>query len=689
VAPPGYGKSTLLAQWAELDDRTFLHLTLDGGQGPQAIRSLAQQLEAEAWVGEVHITKPPGDARARLWAAIQLVLAFRGSFVLVLDDADLVDRDLLAEVLDLALRALPESCTLAVASRTEPPIPLGSLRASRALTEIRGDDLALSPAEAAELVRREGLRLEFEALQDLVRRTEGWPVGLYLAALSLRHQDSLEVGLEHFGGNDHRVAEYFRDEVLSSARPEMVRFALRTAVLDELTGPACDAVLQTSGSSTILAKLAGLNPFLVPLDESHDTFRWHRMFREALLSELRRAQPKLLPQLNLRASAWFEARGDIDRAIHHAAWALDAELVSRLLWPNILRYVGCAQDRAVRQWLGRFSPGDLAAHPALALSAAYSKLANGQFEYARYWATVARAASDTINSPDRSVSAGLAAIESVLSQDTREMTELAETAAGDQPVDSPLLPVAWLIGATAKHLSGDHDAAQPLLDRAWELGAVTAPVISLLSLAQSNMIALEQRDYDVAGELTDRAEAVIRRHQLADCPIMALASAASAASRAHEGRADEAKQLLRRAANLLERSDDFLPWYGAEVRLLMAHASLWLADVVSARTLLAEASRLARRTTGVSVFETWFDEAWRYIDTLAETSLVGPSSLTIAELRVLRFLPSHRSFREIGSQLGVSANTIKTQAHAIYRKLGVASRSEAVEQASAAGLLGQ
>ena len=89
------------------------------------------------------------------------------------------------------------------------------------------------------------------------------------------------------------------------------------------------------------------------------------------------------------------------------------------------------------------------------------------------------------------------------------------------------------------------------------------------------------------------------------------------------------------------------------------------------------------------IFARWFDDAWSYMDTLAETSLGGPSSLTIAELRILRFLPSHRSFREIAEQLGVSANTVKTQAHAVYRKLGAASRSEAVARAAEAGLLGQ
>lgn len=171
--------------------------------------------------------------------------------------------------------------------------------------------------------------------------------------------------------------------------------------------------------------------------------------------------------------------------------------------------------------------------------------------------------------------------------------------------------------------------------------------------------------------------------------LAALAFAAAAVTRAQQGRVDEAKVALHAGVDRVTLLGDFVPWYGAEVRILLARASLLLTDVGAARALLAEASRLARRTPDAVIFEGWFDEAWGHLDGLAETSLSGPASLTIAELRILRFLPSHRSFREIASQLGVSANTVKTQAHAVYRKLGAASRSEAVARALDAGLLGR
>jgi LuxR family maltose regulon positive regulatory protein len=270
-----------------------------------------------------------------------------------------------------------------------------------------------------------------------------------------------------------------------------------------------------------------------------------------------------------------------------------------------------------------------------------------------------------------------------------EMRAAAARAYELEGPESEWRPVLCLLRGVAEHLLGDGEAATPVLREGADLGPAVAPILASLCHAMSAMLAIERKDWDTAVELTERARALLDEHDLGSYPMSALVFAASAAARARQGRADEAKRDLRSGIDLLAELGDFIPWYGAHARILLAHASLWLADIVGARTLLAEASRLARRTPDAVIFERWFDEAWAYMDTLAEASLAGPSSLTIAELRILRFLPSHRSFREIATQLGVSANTVKTQAHAVYRKLGAASRSEAVARASEAGLLGQ
>ncbi len=269
------------------------------------------------------------------------------------------------------------------------------------------------------------------------------------------------------------------------------------------------------------------------------------------------------------------------------------------------------------------------------------------------------------------------------------MADAAGRACALEPRDSAWRPIYLFLHGTALHLGGQRAEGNRDLVEAADLSDSTAPCVMSMCLAQAAMIAIEQRDWAAAADLTDRARTVIEERGLRDYPFSALAFAASAAVRANEGRADEAKHDLHRGTQLLADLGDFIPWYGAETRILLAHAALRLADIGGARTLLAEASRLARRTQGAVIFQQWFDDAWSYMDTMAEASLNGPSSLTIAELRILRFLPSHRSFPEIAAQLGVSANTVKTQAHAVYRKLGAASRSEAVARALDAGLLGQ
>jgi LuxR family transcriptional regulator, maltose regulon positive regulatory protein len=665
VAPPGYGKSSLLLEWAEHDPRPFVWLAAD------ALGSVDLASGADAILG------PAGD---------------RGEGVVVLDDAHLACPEVVRELLQLLLAELPDGATVAVSSRTEPPFPLGRLRARRALIEVRGPDLAMMPAEASVLLRQAGLELDFTTVQALVRRTEGWPVGLYLAALSVGDPTDAAGALGRVRGDDHHLAEYFRDEVLSVLPADLTEFAVRTSVLEELSGPVCDALLETRGSALTLGRLEKAVPLLRPLDPAHEVFRWHGLFRDALGAELRRTAPELVQALHERACAWYEAHGETDQAIAHAVSARDLVHAGDLLWASIVAYVTQGRNEIVQGWLAHFTRDELGSYAPLALAAAHSFLAAGNAAEARHLAVAAAAAVERKRSAcgPRSLRAGLAGIEAIVGRaGVGGMGEAAQRAWELEPEDSPWRPVCLFLRGTAVHLSGDPASAVRLLDEGADLSAATAPSITALCLAQAAMIAIEQQDWDTAAELTDRAQRMIEERGLAEYPICALAFAAAAATRAHHGRADEAKRDLRSGIELLAVLGDFIPWYGAEARILLAHASLWLADVVGARTLLAEASRLARRTSGAVIFERWFDDAWSYMDELAETSLAGPSSLTIAELRILRFLPSHRSFREIAAQLGVSANTVKTQAHAVYRKLGAASRSEAVMRASDAGLLGQ
>ncbi len=668
VAPPGYGKTSLLSNWAQRDERPFIWLAPDWSKRPyHDVASLYDQV----W---------PADRAT-------------GGCVVVLDDAHLIAPDHLRDLVDAVLRTLPSDSILVLATRTEPHLPVGRMRAHRAIVELRMKDLAMTPDEATDLLRLAGFQFEGEAIEALVARTEGWAAAIYLAALSQRDHPGTPQGIAGFRGDDHLLSEYLRDDVLLALPVELRRFVLRTAVLDDMSASSCDRLLDDRASATALANVARATQLLRPLNQVHDCYCWHPLVRETLAAELRRLEPGLETQLQRRASKWYGDRGDTERAIDHACRAQDADRVGELLAESIVPVLTRGRSQQVRAWLSAFTHERIGDCPPLAMCAGLTCLAAGDIGQAEQWALSANASASAgrgpTRGPARAVSAGLLVIAAVVARTGLcGMRQAVEQAYELVPEASPWRPVCLYLRGVSTHLTGDPGRASTLLESAIELGGETLPSLTAVSLAQRAMIAMESREWDLVGELTDRAAQIIGNAGLEREPSMALVFAARAASLAHEGRVDEAKQDLRRGiARLTELGND-VSWRGAEVSLLLAHASLWLADIVGARSLLAQASRFARKTVDGVVFESWFAEAWSYLDTLAETSLAGPSALTVAELRVLRYLPSHRSFREIADQLGVSTNTVKTQAHAVYRKLGAASRSEAIVRAEKAGLLG-
>jgi LuxR family maltose regulon positive regulatory protein len=695
TAPAGYGKSTLLAQWAQCDERPFIAIAPDPCEDAKAaiVDALGCAFEDLGWIDAdvwAAVRSSAGtDANVALARLMRSLAPSEAGFVLVFDDAHTIPARAFGTVVSALLGRLGPGSQIAVASRTEPPLPIGRLRAHRALVEVGTGDLAMTPVQAAALLALAGLELEFEAVQALAKQTEGWPVGLYLAALSLRERG--DTGAGRVGGADHMIAQYFRDELLAPLPRPIARFLRRTSVLDQLSGPACDAVLEQTSTGAKLADLARSNLMLMPLDHNHDRFRWHGMFKATLRAELRRSEPELEPLLHRRASAWLERQGDLDGAISHAVAAGDVTRAGDLLWANLVGYLARGLNGKVQEWLRLLRSDQIAAHAPLALAAAHSWLMAGNIDHAQHCRSMAAGDIDPRRHPARapSIEAGGAVFDAMASgMGAVEMAHAATRALHLESEHGPWRPYCCLLTGVAEHLAGNREPAARSLEAGIALSSASAPIVAALCLAQLVMMAIEQDDWGAAGELSERAASIVERPALADYPISALVFAGSAATRAHEGRVDEAKRDLRLATDLLAALGDFIPWYGAEARIMLARAAIGLADTVRARTLLAEASRLGRRTSGAVIFQHCFEQAWAQIDRLAEATLSGPSSLTIAELRILRFLPSHRSFREIAERLDVSVNTVKTQAHAIYRKLDAASRSEAVAQASRAGLLG-
>ena len=661
IAPAGYGKTTLLSEWAACDGRRFAWIDL--GAGDRDSDRLVASVKRT-----VHDTEPPT--------------------VLVVDNAHLVSTPETFDALDDVARSMPSGSQLALASRCEPGLPVGSLRVHRRVFELRTGDMAMTRSEASALLTAAGIHLASDGLDTLMDRTEGWPVGLYLAALSLRAQPKVDVALSRFAGDDQVVADYLRDELMARLEPDQVDFLLRTSILETLSGPVCDAVLGHGGSGRILGTLARSNILLVSLDRGGTLYRYHPLFREMLHSELRRLEPLREPELHARASAWHEEHGDVDSAIHHAVAAGDPERCGQLLWRHASSYIGHGRNDALAGWLNHFNDDQLAAAPSLAVAAASSRLAAGDGQQASHWAAAAgRGLARRSSSKRGALDGAVAVLQALLAErDLAHMGRDAARACALAAEQDESRTFSHLLLGVSHQLAGDRLRARAALDDGARSGAVAAPHVQALCLAQLALLEIDGDDWDAAAILAERARARVEGCGLADYPMVALVYAVSALTRSHVGPVADADRDLRAAARLVDRLVDFVPWYEAETRVSLARASLGLSDVAGARSLIAEAARVMRSSPESPTLRAWVADACSQLE--AATGSAGDGlTLTAAELRVLRMLPTHLSFPAIAKQLFVSPNTVKTHVRALYRKLDASSRSEAVSHAAAAGLL--
>ena len=655
-APAGYGKTTLLCQWSERDSRPFVWADPEPAAEESALELAAAALDAQD-----------------------------GPSVLVLDETHLY-ADLAA--VQALIRAVPPGSQVALAARGEPGLPLGSLRAQGQVIEVGPAELAMTRREAAAMLSMAGVELAPADLAALLRHTEGWPAALYLAALSLRGQRDSHSAVAAFAGDDRLVADYLRDEVLTQLPAASASFLIRTSILGRLSGPVCDAVLDSAGSGAVLRDLERAGIPLVPLDPTDSEYRHHVLLGEMLRAELRRAEPARSAELHRRAGAWHQHEGDVAPALEHAIEAGDVREAGRCLWTIAGTRVASGRVDEVRAWLERFRPDQLSSDPALALTAATVHLADGDRDRAEHWADTATRLLATEPDPPPAAEAAVLALRALVGRGgLAQMVVDAERAYALAPEDSAWRPLCSLLQGAGLHMLGDREGARAPLEEGARRGGIVAPIAQVLCLSQLALLAVDDDDWEQAALLASRARAQVERGPLAGYPMSALVYAVSALVRAHRERVEAAQEDRQHALMLLDELVDGPPWYEIASRVALARATLRLGDVVGTRSLLSVASSVLPAVAESEPAAAWIDDCQAHAATFAVSSLVGPSALTTAELRVLRMLPTHLSFREMGVRLQVSSNTIKTHAHAVYRKLDACSRSEAVVRARGMGLV--
>jgi LuxR family maltose regulon positive regulatory protein len=698
-APAGSGKTTVLAQWAvdAGEDQRFGWLSLDPSDNDPVwfwmyVVAALQQVSPGVGIRAVELLAMGADpVQVVLPTLLNDLDTIASPMVLILDDSHLVVNRAVHEQLAFFIDRLPANLHLVLATRSDPILPLARLRASGDLAEVRTDDLRFSASEAHHLLNNVlGLDLADADIHLLHRRTEGWAAGLYLAALSIAGRADAAAFIKTFAGDNRHIVDYLMAEVLDGQPPHLRSFLLRTSVLGRLNGPLCDAMLQTSGSASVLEKIERENLFVVPLDMSRHWYRYHQLFGELLRTELRRSEPDLVADLHRRAATWFETEGLIDEALRHLIAAGDIARSADLIAADWVDEFNGGGLSTISGYLDLLPEETVRQDPRLCVARAWIALSMGQLDDAAEWIEAVE-----IGSPGDGdgISAQVVVLRAVHSFKTAEIAAALEEARRAITLDLGEAPPgrssAYCIYGSALYFSGRTHEAQGIFRRAAGLadkvGDRRARIyalgyLALISAEHGQLADAELQIRRASGSSRDLADGehfVDVMVSLAAAKVLAMRGDAAAAVAA----ADMAVVSARQGGAILEV---------AKTLVVRAEVSEHLGDHQTAKAILEEVGTLVRGCADAGIAWTLFASAEPNADVTVTSRNEGCAvgeELTPKELEVLRLLATRLSRREIGARLYVSLNTVKTHQRAIYRKLGVEHRGAAVSRARELGLL--
>ncbi len=697
VAPAGYGKTTLLALWAEDDDRPFAWVSLDSHDNDPIVLlshiavALARVSPLPSETFEALRTagvSVPATVVPRLGAALSQLPR---PVVLVLDDVHHLRDGASLDALGTLVDHVRGATQVALAGRGM-PVPLARHRAQGRVLELGVQSLAFTEDGARSLLRAAGAELPDGEVAQLTLRTEGWAAGLYLAALSPA-EIRLATGAGSVSDDDRFVADFVQSELLSRLSTRDVSFLTRTSVLDRLSGALCDAVLEESGSTAVLEHLQRDNLFLVPLDGRGQWYRYHSLFRDLLRHRLDRDGREHSRMMLRRAADWCEADGQLETALHYAQDAEDVDRVARIAIALTQPMYAAGRAGTVLSWFAWVDErAAVERHPAVAALAAYVCAITGRPAAADRWVDVAERCSEQPSTGDAGPFAmWLTTVRGVMCRNGMERMR-SEV---DNPIHVPRAgsvqdidyPMRLFLSGVANLLLGDDDAAATRFADATELTDARArtPLFSLI-LAYRAQLALDRRDWSDAETHVQRALSVVHsghtESHISSALVFALAARLAlhrrdlVLARAHLGDAQRLRPLLTHA----------VPWIAVGALLQMAEVSIGLGEPSAASQFTRDAEAVLRRRPDLGSLGKRTDEIRGRVAAM-EAAGSQSSTLTSAELRILPLLLTHLTLAGIADRLFLSRHTVKAQVWSMYRKLEVHTRSAAVTRARELGLL--
>jgi LuxR family maltose regulon positive regulatory protein len=694
-APAGYGKTTLLAQSAAALGSRVAWVSIDATDNDPVLllTEIATALSAIVPIDPLvfqNLIAPEPALRAQVLPRLLNDLAHAPALVLILDDVHAVHAREGVEALSMLCEYLPVGTRLVLSAREAPPLPLARLRAHGLLLEIGPAALALTANEAHTLLNLLHVDLEPDAFDVLYERTEGWAAGLYLAAVTARTTANPGRTVREFSGDDRSIFEYLSSELLARQPKDLLHFLLRTSVLDRFSASLCDAVLGRDDSASILAELEHSTGFLIALDSRRDWYRYHNLFADVLQSTLARMEPGLAPTLHDRASRWHERHGAAADAIEHAIASADRRRAAKLLASNIHALFNSGRHATIRRWIKAFSDAELADYPPVAAGAAWVMGQLGERALTRRYISLLERATSPGPFPlgESSSQSAVALLKAAFGwEGVNQMRALAEVAYRLEPTGTEAHQRAALYLGANMYLRGRFDAAQELLEEAVTIGESGANCATF-ACGLLALVHLDAQRLPAAQACLDEAMAVIEQLQLQSYANSSAVFVGRAWLELERGEREDAAEWLERALALLPAAST-KPWWSILLGIVSSRVALALGEARRAESLLAQAQRELARYPDCGMLPHWWSKEQRALEAAHGGAGMLREPLTEAELRVLDLAPTHLTLEEIGRNLCISRNTVKTHLKVIYSKLNVASRGEAVDRAQAIGLIGR
>ncbi len=540
--------------------------------------------------------------------------------------------------------------------------------------------------EAVGLGRELGIRLPAETARRLTRETEGWPALLALAILGARASGE---GAERTDARTvHLIDDYLRSEILERRSTAEIQFLTRTSILAELPAQLCNSVTDRQGSADFLNRLARST---LLMDDYGGSYRYHTLLREFLQEELAAREPDVSTSLHLRAAAWYRANDVIERAVDHAFSAGDPNLVATLVGNGFVQYHWSGHRATIRAWARRLGVDALEARPWLAVLAAWEEIAAGDVPATIRFADAAERGRFEGRPPDGTASfeGGRAMLRAGMARNGAEDAVANATRAVEIEGEAGSWRdfALWQLAFARLAIGDVAGADEALADAAEAARSSSALAVLYCVLGHRALIAVERGAWDEALALIAESDAIDPAPQIDGYLSSIPSRVVRIRLMIHRGDVGEARRELARATSLRPLLTAAAPAGAVHLLLSFARAHVAIDDPAGARANLAQAGDVIRVRPDLGVLPGEVDSLRASVAARAPGRGFSATGLTVAELRVLSFLPYYLSFKEIGQRLGVKETTIKTQAQAIYLKLGAATRSDAVDLAVEVGLL--